>query len=941
LTAPRPGAEPPVQPATTRGFLFADLRDYTRYAETHGDEAAAELLAAYRAIMREVLGRVGGAEIRTEGDSFYVVFTSASTAVQGGLAILAAAAEASAERPGRPIRVGVGVHAGETAELVEGPVGTAVNIAARVCSQARAGELLVTDTVRSLTRTRLPVRFVARGTRRLKGITEPIALFAVEAAGATAGDAACGPVRDGRRRLLIPAGVVVVVLAAAGAIVLVGSRTPGSSPTPGSSFAGAAGTRGAAACESTSGASATLPPVADVPFYRADIQRDSVYPGPGPVCQPVIAWQQPLGSGADFAPIVADGKVVVGDQEGLHAFDARTGAPAWTVAGKGAFVGSAAADNGIVFAADLGDTLHAVDVHTGTERWTIPLSNGGISPVVAQGLLWVGAADGHAYGLDPATGKPRWTWVGPSGVQTAVNLVSADTAYITAGGLLYAVRLVDQSEVWPFDGHGTAMTTPVLAGNTIYVGTKGSGQDTVFALDRATGTNRWSPPFSTASGRDVNPGPFLQGVLYVSTSDDGVYAIEDKGTSYQVVWHSTDVTGVGGPASLVGQTLYVQQSEGELFALHATDGTTLWKTSAKAMASRSPVVTGGIVYQVDYEESVLRAWAEPGLVALLGAPSSPPSASPGPPVPDPFTVTATYPWFQTGIQVPAAMAIGPDGLLYVLHANGNGRESQSSRPTVTVIDPKTGQPIRSWGQYGSGPGQLDLSSTDDNSAWGCILVAADGLVYVGEEGNHRVQVFKSDGTPVRQIGAGTLGKVQYCVLGPDDSLYTVNTWESIDGVQDGPRSYQMSKFSPSGKLRWQNYPDPGHPSVADGQVGGIALLSDGHLLGFDLQGGLLIDPTTGRVVGPWGSEWNADAGGPDEAFMSLDGAGNVYLFNVVPHRLRVFDPLGRLIGGVNGTYGELFCGGVYWPPPVFDTAGFGYSFDCDGLVQLKVTLPPP
>jgi len=74
------------------------------------------------------------------------------------------------------------VHAGETAETGEGPVGSAVNIAARVCAQARAGELLVTDTVRSLTRTRLTVRFTPRGNPSLKGIREPISLFAVQAA---------------------------------------------------------------------------------------------------------------------------------------------------------------------------------------------------------------------------------------------------------------------------------------------------------------------------------------------------------------------------------------------------------------------------------------------------------------------------------------------------------------------------------------------------------------------------------------------------------------------------------------------------------------------------------------------------------------------------------------------------------------------------------------
>jgi outer membrane protein assembly factor BamB len=428
----------------------------------------------------------------------------------------------------------------------------------------------------------------------------------------------------------------------------------------------------------------------------------------------------------------------------------------------------------------------------------------------------------------------------------------------------------------------------------------------------------------------------------VTTADDGVYALQNQGTSYKVVWHNTEVLSTAAPASLVGQMLYVQQGEGELLALHSPDGATLWKTAAKARASRSPVVTGGMVYQADDESGVLRAWAEPALVALLGAPSSSPSASPGPQVPDPFTVTATYPWFQTGIHVPASIAIGPDGLLYVLHANGNGQESESSRPTVSVIDPKTGQPIRSWGQFGSGPGQLDLTSSDDNPAWGCILVAPDGLVYVCDEGNHRVEVFKPDGTLVRQIGVGKLGKVQFAILGPDGSLYTVNTWEGTNGVQFGPTAFQMAKFSPTGKLVWQNYPDPGHPSVEANQVGGIGLLPDGHLLGFNSSVGLLIDTANGRVVGQWGTQWGSqNANGPSDTTVSLDRAGNVYYTDVVPRVLRVFDPLGRLLGGVYGGSGELYCNGAYWPAPVFDKDGFGYSFDCDGLVQLKVTLPPP
>ena len=75
----------------TRGFLFADLRDYTRYVEGHGAVDAAELLVRYRAIVRQAVAEHDGAEIKTEGDSFYVVFPAVSAAVLCGLAIVAAA----------------------------------------------------------------------------------------------------------------------------------------------------------------------------------------------------------------------------------------------------------------------------------------------------------------------------------------------------------------------------------------------------------------------------------------------------------------------------------------------------------------------------------------------------------------------------------------------------------------------------------------------------------------------------------------------------------------------------------------------------------------------------------------------------------------------------------------------------------------------------------
>jgi class 3 adenylate cyclase len=163
----------------TLGFLFADLRGYTKYIERHGDTAAAELVRKYRRVAREIVARYAGDENSTEGDSFFVVFESVSAAVRCGADILSACGSIDP-----PIQLGVGVHAGEAASGDVGFVAGPVNIAARLCALARAGDMLVTDAVRALTRTALEMQFQSVGLKRLKGVDEPTMVWRIEVPGA-------------------------------------------------------------------------------------------------------------------------------------------------------------------------------------------------------------------------------------------------------------------------------------------------------------------------------------------------------------------------------------------------------------------------------------------------------------------------------------------------------------------------------------------------------------------------------------------------------------------------------------------------------------------------------------------------------------------------------------------------------------------------------------
>jgi class 3 adenylate cyclase len=260
---PAPGASS-AAPHLTRGFLFADLRDYTSYVDAHGDHAGARLLERYRALVRGAVAAAGGAEIRTEGDSFFVVFDSASAAVRCGQEIIAAAA---ATDSADPIQVGVGVHAGETVETAEGFVGSAVNIAARICALAKAGEVAVSETVRALTRTYIDVDFEPLGTRRLKGVAEPVAIYKVVPHNQRHSRPPGAALARTRRVWWIAAGAGVFLVAAIGFAAMAGrlSAAPTASPAAAAASPGTSPSTGASPGGSASSASPSTSPTPAAP----------------------------------------------------------------------------------------------------------------------------------------------------------------------------------------------------------------------------------------------------------------------------------------------------------------------------------------------------------------------------------------------------------------------------------------------------------------------------------------------------------------------------------------------------------------------------------------------------------------------------------------------------------------------------------------------------
>jgi YVTN family beta-propeller protein len=220
--------------AQIRTFLIADVRGYTLFTQERGDEAAAKLAAKFADIARVGVEARGGELLELRGDEALCVFSSARQAIRAAVELQERFLEETLDQPEIPLTVGIGLDAGEAVPVQGGYRGGALNLAARLCGQARAGEILASREVTHLARRVDGVRYEDRGALSLKGIAEPVAIVRVVPEELDAverlrpyGQAPPPPPRAGTRRwaVLLPIGVVLALIAVALPLLLSEDRT--------------------------------------------------------------------------------------------------------------------------------------------------------------------------------------------------------------------------------------------------------------------------------------------------------------------------------------------------------------------------------------------------------------------------------------------------------------------------------------------------------------------------------------------------------------------------------------------------------------------------------------------------------------------------------------------------------------------------------------------
>ena len=160
-------------------IMFTDMVGFTSVGQEN-EALSLELLEEQRRLVRPIIGRYDGKEIKTIGDAFLIEFPSALQAVRCAFDIQQSIHEFNAHNSaGRNLSLRIGIHLGDVTQSENDIYGDAVNVASRIEPLADPGSICITQQVYDQIKNKFEFPFSSLGKKELKNVSEPVMIYSV------------------------------------------------------------------------------------------------------------------------------------------------------------------------------------------------------------------------------------------------------------------------------------------------------------------------------------------------------------------------------------------------------------------------------------------------------------------------------------------------------------------------------------------------------------------------------------------------------------------------------------------------------------------------------------------------------------------------------------------------------------------------------------------
>lgn len=257
----------------------------------------------------------------------------------------------------------------------------------------------------------------------------------------------------------------------------------------------------------------------------------------------------------------------------------------WTFRTGAKLTGSPVIADGILYVGAFNQRLYAIDAETGTERWSFDAGGTVHGPAVVDGVVYVVTGANDLIAVDAASGMERWR-VDLKAGNVRLPTVVDGTVYLSSGDM--------------------ASNIPAVANGTVYTGGGPSSSDgraggsVLYAIDATTGQERWRFP----------------------TGDtQALYAI-DTATG-QLHWRNTVNTSPWGVPAVSKDVVIIDPGyNGPLIALNATSGQEIWRYNGST--GQGPVVVENVLYSTNFAldlETGRELWRNDSITPVQAAPA--------------------------------------------------------------------------------------------------------------------------------------------------------------------------------------------------------------------------------------------------------------------------------------------------------------------------------
>ncbi|GLX18765.1 MULTISPECIES: serine/threonine-protein kinase [Streptomyces] len=307
---------------------------------------------------------------------------------------------------------------------------------------------------------------------------------------------------------------------------------------------------------------------------------------------------------------VADGRIHASDGPSLFALDAKDGSERWRL-NADAWVYALRAERGTVITATRGGGVQGWEASNGQKLWELSGAQSDFetpeaAPVLHEGTVYVWQ-DARLRALDARSGQEAWSYpVGDAAscgnVPVRVTPAPDGNVYVAAGTRVLSVDRASGRVRWHFEAPAVFLAPPAFApgpavtGGGVYLA---DYLGTVYALDAATGKDRWR--IATEPRPASDPVLVANGSVHLGAGS-ALYTLDAvTGTPK---WRFAAGGEITGPPVVADGRVHFGSADHCLYTLDAAGGQLRWKLATGGEITGAPVAEAGVVYACSKDRCV-------------------------------------------------------------------------------------------------------------------------------------------------------------------------------------------------------------------------------------------------------------------------------------------------------------------------------------------------